>query len=465
MSHRWRISLSNQFLLGVVLVALPVWITALILLERVDKSTQTFEGFLLNASEVSQRLSQLQSGVKEYERATLQAKVVQDEGLKEIAQNKRKSLLESLSWLEKEYALWLEVAKWQQLRLLIEQSDLEQDMTSLNQGFNALRNELALLDKARTAWLSEQLEQEKQSIAVIERDVIWLGGGILLLSLLLGATFMRNIQQKLLSVTQAIAEIGEGKWEHGVAIQGPRELYALGEKLEWMRSQLVRLEQEKSTLMGHVTHELKTPLTGIVESTELLLDEVVGPINAKQREVLAINQRSIARLRAMIESLLTYSASRQPAQAETFNLSKLVASIFDDFSEQIQSRNLKVIIEEAKESKALYCDKEKVKIVLTQLLSNAVKYSPTEGEVTCCWRMESTNTCLIEVKDQGRGLAIEDKQNIWSPFFKGAESNKDSSGLGLAIAWEAAMALGAELDVIDNQPTGCIFQLRLLLES
>ncbi|MFP3617393.1 histidine kinase dimerization/phospho-acceptor domain-containing protein, partial [Paraburkholderia sp. SIMBA_050] len=70
------------------------------------------------------------------------------------------------------------------------------------------------------------------------------------------------------------------------------------------------LEQQKDTFLRHVTHELKTPLASMVEGTELLADEIVGPINNEQKAVLGLISQSMVRLRTMIDSLLSYNAIR-----------------------------------------------------------------------------------------------------------------------------------------------------------
>ncbi|MCR2460717.1 two-component sensor histidine kinase, partial [Salmonella enterica] len=87
-----------------------------------------------------------------------------------------------------------------------------------------------------------------------------------------------------------------GDWQQKIAVQGSAELVELGNKLQWVQAQLHILEQQKDTFLRHVTHELKTPLASMVEGTDLLSDEIVGPITKEQRAVLELISQSMVRL-------------------------------------------------------------------------------------------------------------------------------------------------------------------------
>ncbi|MDZ7810945.1 MAG: histidine kinase dimerization/phospho-acceptor domain-containing protein [Arhodomonas sp.] len=93
-------------------------------------------------------------------------------------------------------------------------------------------------------------------------------------------------------------------------MSGPQDLQAVGERLEWLRRRLIELEMTKTRFLRHVSHELKTPLTAIRESGQLLGDEVTGPLNAEQREIITILDDSGRRLQTLIEDLLQFARTQ-----------------------------------------------------------------------------------------------------------------------------------------------------------
>lgn len=106
----------------------------------------------------------------------------------------------------------------------------------------------------------------------------------------------------------AINRLGEGEYTEPISIDGPGDLRSLGERLDWLRTQLELLEQQKQRFLRHVSHELKTPLTAIREASELLRDGVGGTLSEQQQEIIGILRESSLRLQKMIENLLSYTA-------------------------------------------------------------------------------------------------------------------------------------------------------------
>ena len=125
--------------------------------------------------------------------------------------------------------------------------------------------------------------------------------------LLFGGGDLWRISSRLSYLSRVIGRLGKGDWDVDIKLTGAKELRELGQKLHWMQQQLQALEQQKDTFLRHVTHELKTPLASMVEGCDLLSEQVVGPINEQQQDVLALISQSTERLRAMIQSLLNYN--------------------------------------------------------------------------------------------------------------------------------------------------------------
>lgn len=107
-----------------------------------------------------------------------------------------------------------------------------------------------------------------------------------------------------------IRRLGEGNFDEGIRVDGPRDFVALGQRLDWLRQRLRELDEQKTRLLHHVSHELKTPLTALQEGSALLSQKATGPLNADQSEVVRILRSNCQRLRQLIENLLDYSSIR-----------------------------------------------------------------------------------------------------------------------------------------------------------
>ncbi|MBS1144994.1 MAG: hypothetical protein H6R14_2400 [Proteobacteria bacterium] len=316
-----------------------------------------------------------------------------------------------------------------------------------------------LLKQAGQRWIEAQ---NRKSLDDLETNRLRLGGrialalvGALLVALAMGWWLVRPVRH----LEQAIIRLGASRFDEAVTVGGPADLRQLGKRLDWLRQRLAELEADRERALRHVSHELKTPLTALKEGVSLLREEVPGPLAAGQREVVNILQHNVVSLQAQIESLLTLNAAAFEArrlQVAPTRLRKLLATVAQRRELHSQSRQLKVIVESSQETAML--DAEKMTVVLDNLLSNAIDFSPEHGEVTLSvkhvdglWRFE----CI----DQGPGVAEEDRQRIFEPFVQGqrvAPAPRQGSGVGLSIVRELVRAMGGTVFLLP-QETGAHF--------
>jgi two-component system sensor histidine kinase GlrK len=204
---------------------------------------------------------------------------------------------------------------------------------------------------------------------------------------------------------------------------------------------------------------LKTPLTALREGVSLLREEVPGPLLANQREVVEILQHNVIGLQQQIESLLSLNAATFEARRlrpTLVQLNSLLNEAVQRRELQIQARHLKIMIEATDEK--IMLDAEKLSIVLDNLLSNAVDFSPEGGEIhlTAIHKDKSLHlTCI----DQGPGVAEEDAQRIFDPFVQGrrvAPLPRKGSGVGLSIVRELVRAMGGR-ELLQQSQQGAHF--------
>ncbi|AXS79992.1 ATP-binding protein [Dechloromonas sp. HYN0024] len=308
-----------------------------------------------------------------------------------------------------------------------------------------------LLKQAGQRWIEAQ---NRAALDELEANRMRLGVriglalvGALLVALAMGWWLVRPVRH----LEQAIIRLGASRFDEAVTVGGPADLRQLGKRLDWLRQRLAELEADRERALRHVSHELKTPLTALKEGVSLLREEVPGTLAAGQREVVDILQHNVASLQVQIESLLTLNAAAFEArrlQIAPTRLHKLLDAVAQRRELHSQSRHLKVIIDSPEESAML--DGDKMTVVLDNLLSNAIDFSPEGGEVRLAvshgeglWRFD----CV----DQGPGVAEEDRQRIFDPFVQGqrmAPAPRQGSGVGLSIVRELVRAMGGTVHLI-----------------
>ncbi len=264
---------------------------------------------------------------------------------------------------------------------------------------------------------------------------------------------------------QGIRRLGSGEFDAAIEVSGPQDLEYLGERLDWLRRRLKYLEEKKNKFLQHASHELKTPLSAIRESADLLADRVAGPLTEQQEEVCDILKKNSIALQQMIEKLLSYNLPGEAAhsvEGSVVKLDQLLATVIADHKPVILSKGIRLMMN---------CDKlscrgneQQLQIVFDNLVSNAVKFVPEQGEIRIC--LEQRGQWLVmEIEDSGEGVAEGDKENIFNEFYKGRANGSSviqGSGLGLAIAAEFVKAHDGRLELLaPGQLQGARFRVSL----
>ena len=264
------------------------------------------------------------------------------------------------------------------------------------------------------------------------------------------------LSRPITTIEGAIERLGESRFEEPVNVRGPADLRRVGRRLDWLRQRLGELESERERTLRHVSHELKTPLTALREGVALLQDKVAGPLEGTQQEVVDILQHNVLTLQRQIESLLRLNAASFEARRLRYRpvqLKKLLADAIQGRELQIQARRLVIRPKAPAVTRAL--DGDKLLVVLDNLLSNAIDFSPEGGVI----RLEAEvgdDRVRITCNDQGPGIAPEDAERIFEPFVQGARAapiERQGSGVGLSIVRELLAAMGGSI-VLDRTLAG-----------
>jgi two-component system sensor histidine kinase GlrK len=215
-----------------------------------------------------------------------------------------------------------------------------------------------------------------------------------------------------------------------------------------------------------MSHELKTPLANIREGTELLLEGAVGAINGEQREVTGILRDNSVHLQRLIENLLSYSewqTRRGGLDLTEVRLKPLVASAIETYQLPINSHRLTLDVQV--DDVALHADRAKLRLILDNLISNAVKFTPPGGTITVRGRLEG-DELVLDVADTGPGIQVEERARIFEAFYQGARPQEGlvrGTGIGLSVVQEFVQAHGGTIEIVDGEFPGAHFRVRVPL--
>jgi two-component system, NtrC family, sensor histidine kinase GlrK len=311
----------------------------------------------------------------------------------------------------------------------------------------------------------EQMQDESEGV---QRTLVIQAVALVPAAVILTVIFAVLISRPVRQIDQAIRRLGDGSFSDTPVITGPRDLQQLGARLDWLRLRLLELEQDKTRFLQHMSHELKTPLTAIREGTELLREQVVGTLNEQQSEIAGILHESGLQLQKLIEDLLNFSIvqSRDSSLVrKPVEFDQLVEEVLAGHKITMLSRQLETDVK--LQPVVLNGDREKLRILVDNLVSNAVKYSPDGGRLSVRLDLRD-KMAVLEVADAGPGIPERERERVFEAFYQGTPANRGpvrGTGLGLSIAREYAKAHGGAISVIRSVHDGACLQVRLPVEQ
>ncbi|WP_198650127.1 sensor histidine kinase [Zobellella maritima] len=350
-------------------------------------------------------------------------------------------------------------------RLLIELVDLAQaDGAQIRQRaaifdqFNALTLQLDQLTREQ---VDVRIQQVRQHVLQLRRQLWWLstalGGASLLLVLLFTYLIIRPVRQ----LERCILSLGAGIEPDDRPIRGPAELVALGERLQWLHLRLRELEAQKLQFLRHLSHELKTPLASLREGADLLLERVTGPLTPEQEEICDLLVHNSFRLQGLIEQLLDYNRVQQvQVFKQRVDVRPLLEQSLNAHRLTIEGKGMQVQLEV--EDAEPIADAHRLKLVLDNLISNAVNYGDRGGLIQIR-AVQAGDSYTLSVANSGQPIPEQDKARIFEPFVQGSQERKGvlkGSGIGLSIAREAAISMAGTLRLNDDSGLVC-FELNL----
>jgi two-component system sensor histidine kinase GlrK len=335
--------------------------------------------------------------------------------------------------------------------------------------------EAALAEYGEIGILASQLEHLSNTLMTGEVDtlkdrvqnnknvLIWQVSGLIGFSVLLVGFFISLINKPVSQLDQGIERLGDGDFSTPILVSGPRDLEAIGAKLDWLRKRLDTLDREKVKMLAHISHELKTPLSSIKEGAGLLKDGLVGPLSGNQAEVVAILDNNCSKLQKLIQNILDFNmaqAKEIPLDLQNVRVDTLIVEVAEDHRNAMLARNIGLTTK--LEAVAVNGNRKQLKTVIDNLLANAVKFTQDHGDISIYMKIKGKKVNIL-VEDTGPGISEEDRAQIFLPFFKGNQKNRSvvkGSGLGLAISKEYVQNCGGTLRLLPSSQ-GARFSITL----
>jgi two-component system phosphate regulon sensor histidine kinase PhoR len=236
-------------------------------------------------------------------------------------------------------------------------------------------------------------------------------------------------------------------------------------------TQTVKLQRMRRDFVANVSHELKTPLTVLRGYLETM--SPASPAEQWDMALPAMRQQS-ERMHVLIKDLLVLSqleSGEKPIRRIPTDINKLVMSVVEDAMslEQYRDQNIQVLFET---DKWLVCDVDEMRSAISNLVNNAIKYTPAGSEVTVRWQETEKGLAELLVEDNGEGIAEHHLERLTERFYrvdKGRSVEAGGTGLGLAIVKHVLQRLGAKLQIESEVGKGtrftCLFPQAVIVEK
>lgn len=231
-------------------------------------------------------------------------------------------------------------------------------------------------------------------------------------------------------------------------------------------TQFKELDRMKSDFIATLSHEFRTPVTSIGMTVDILNQEILGKLNPRQRELIVSAKEDCVRLTKLARELLQLSkleSGRIQTKNEELDVRALIDSTLRPLQLQFSEKGVRLGTEVAADLPQLVADEQQLTWVITNLVTNALKYTDSGGVVTVRAR-EDRGYLLVEVEDTGVGIAPENLQTIFDKFVqvkRGTDATPGSVGLGLAIAKEIVELYGGRIWASSALGKGSTFSFEL----
>jgi len=298
-------------------------------------------------------------------------------------------------------------------------------------------------------------------------------GLIILATIALGLLLFAQLTRRLRAINNTVAEFAKGHYDTRAAIDSRDELGQLAgafnqmaDTIEANVAALRQVDTERREMIANISHDLRSPLSsmqGYLETIGLKADRLSADERERYLEIIMRNTRSLSNMIEELFELSRLDADQIEPRKEAFSAAELIQDLVLQYKPQAAEANLTIEADLPDRSELVYGDVGLIERVMTNLIVNALRFTPEGGHVSVALAPEES-VVEIRVSDNGPGIPAEDLPRIFDRFYKADESRskeKGGTGLGLAIARRILHLHDSELHVDSYPGKGTTFYFRL----
>jgi signal transduction histidine kinase len=267
---------------------------------------------------------------------------------------------------------------------------------------------------------------------------------ILLAAVFLGVRSLRRMSMPLDELLEASNRVADGDFTVRVEERGPFEVRALLREFNSMAEKLELNDKQRRNMLADISHELRSPITIMQGNLEGMIDGVYAS-DSERLKSLYDETHILSRLVDDLRTLALAESGSLQLKRESTDLGLLIREIVSGFESQAKEKNVRVELE-LRDVDAVEVDPLRIREVLSNIVANAVRYTPSGGEIKV-GVTESTvpekRSVMVFVKDSGEGIQADDLSRIFDRFYKSSDSG--GMGLGLSIAKYLVEAHGGKI--------------------
>jgi signal transduction histidine kinase len=325
----------------------------------------------------------------------------------------------------------------------------------------------ALVEKTR-ARANALVAADHSSFADSRDLLLGVGAGSLLLALLLGLLLAWSVVAPLRRTESRLDEIAVGDFAGRLEVPNRDEIGALAAKVNRMSDELQGVyrelelaSQHKSDFLATMSHELRTPLNAIIGFSEVLQEQMFGELNERQLayvdDVLAAGKHLLSLINDVLD-LAKIEAGRMELDLSEVAVPEILRSAVSLHSERARLEGVELSLTTEPEEITVTADERRVRQVVFNLVSNAVKFTPAHGRIDISARTEDGHV-EVAIADTGPGIAAKDRETIFEEFEQTAEGRKaEGTGLGLPLSRKLVELHGGRLWVESEVGRGSTFR-------